>query len=150
MDTHHPAAHIFYDHLMHGFSLVASVFVVLAVDQAIASLGARVGSDVLWLGAFVIVIPVLLVLVPVYALFFSLTPDHVELERRLRSPAMRARVGNDGALLQRLNDERVRRIDVRFRYIHRFAFSLLFSPIGALARLVDYFRRRTSEIDTEP
>jgi len=140
LTLHHPASNVFHDHLLHGFSLVATVFAVFAIDK----LGNLFEMSTFGYMTLLTLAPSIAVLVPVFLFTQSTTDEHLSSEeetiqeelratstRRRLSEAMFARSdGSENDLLE-LNKERVRRI--RSRLERTFLMTFALSPFGWIA-----------------
>jgi hypothetical protein len=129
---HRPAAHVFNDAIMHGFSLGATVFAVFAVSQVVALVASAADAAAVLVQVIVSVVPFFAVLVPAFIYLMSRTGGHVTEESKRLSDSMIARAGGDRMLAEKLRDARVKRIQDRFNKVEGVALPL--SPYGLLAR----------------
>lgn len=136
---HRPATQIFNDAIMHGFSLGATVFAILAVSQVVRSVMAATDSAAVLVQILLTLLPFVVVLVPTFIYVISTTGGHIEQESKRLSQSMVERANGDEKLATELRDAMIDRMKRRFDVVESVAFPL--SPYGFLALAVNIFKK---------
>src|SRR6185437_4992475 len=76
LGLHRPATHIFNDAIMHGFSLGATIFAILAVSQVVRTVMAATDSAAVLVQVLLTILPFFAVLVPAFIYVISTTGGH--------------------------------------------------------------------------